>query len=79
MPTLTIKGVPPELHQKLKERAERHRESGEQRRDQDRAPGDASDDERQGGTERPFDSDVLRRDRGGVVGDCDAVALGGHG
>jgi hypothetical protein len=25
MPTLTIKGVPPELHEKLKERAERHR------------------------------------------------------
>ena len=27
MPTLTIKGVPPELHEKLKERAERHRRS----------------------------------------------------
>ena len=27
MPTLTIKGVPPELHEKLKERASRHRRS----------------------------------------------------
>ncbi len=27
MPTLTIKGVPPELHEKLKKRAERHRRS----------------------------------------------------
>jgi plasmid stability protein len=27
MPTLTIEGVPPELHEKLKERAERHRRS----------------------------------------------------
>jgi plasmid stability protein len=27
LPTLTIKGVPPELHEKLKERAERHRRS----------------------------------------------------
>lgn len=27
MPTLTIKGVPPDLHEKLKERAERHRRS----------------------------------------------------
>ena len=27
MPTLTIKGVPPKLHEKLKERAERHRRS----------------------------------------------------
>jgi len=27
MPTLTIKEVPPELHEKLKERAERHRRS----------------------------------------------------
>lgn len=27
MPTLTIKGVPPELHERLKERAERHRRS----------------------------------------------------
>jgi len=27
MPTLTIKGVPPELHERLKERADRHRRS----------------------------------------------------
>jgi plasmid stability protein len=27
MPTLTIKGVPPELHERLKKRAERHRRS----------------------------------------------------
>ncbi len=27
MPTFTIKGVPPDLHEKLKERAERHRRS----------------------------------------------------
>jgi len=27
MPTLTIKGVPPELHEKLKARAKRHRRS----------------------------------------------------
>jgi plasmid stability protein len=27
MPTLTIRGVPPELHEKLKKRAERHRRS----------------------------------------------------
>ena len=27
MPTLTIKGVPPDLHEKLKKRAERHRRS----------------------------------------------------
>ena len=27
MPTLTIRGMPPELHEKLKKRAERHRRS----------------------------------------------------